>query len=107
MGLWAVTMARHAASDTWNRCKMGSCAGRDLVRQSVGRKTLGGGIRPLNAGSMDGVDATVQFQERLDRVAKDTEGVLDRLLASQPPREEIGRPARLLEAMRYASLGAG
>jgi farnesyl diphosphate synthase len=53
------------------------------------------------------VDATAQFQDRVNSVAKDTEALLDRLLAPGPVPEEVGRPGRLLEAMRYASLGAG
>jgi farnesyl diphosphate synthase len=53
------------------------------------------------------VNAVAQFQERLNEVAKDTEVVLDRLLTPDPAGHELGRPARLLEAMRYASLGAG
>ncbi len=51
--------------------------------------------------------ATAQFQDRLNQVAKDTEALLDRLLGAALLGEEIGRPARLLESMRYASLGAG
>ena len=53
------------------------------------------------------MDAVAQFQERLNEVAKDTEVVLDRLLTPDPAGHELGRPPRLLEAMRYASLGAG
>jgi len=53
------------------------------------------------------VDAITHFQECLNQVAKDTEIVLDRLLAPEPASEEIRRPPRLLQAMRYASLGAG
>jgi len=53
------------------------------------------------------VDATAQFQERLNQVAKDTEGLLDKLLGQAPVSDELARPARLLDAMRYASLGAG
>ncbi|HEY7302452.1 MAG TPA: farnesyl diphosphate synthase [Xanthobacteraceae bacterium] len=48
-----------------------------------------------------------QFQQRLDRVAKETEALLDTLLVAQPARGEVERPQRLLDAMRYASLGAG
>jgi farnesyl diphosphate synthase len=55
----------------------------------------------------DGVDATVQFQDRLNGVAKDIEALLDRLLEPGLAAEELGRPPRLREAMRYASLGAG
>jgi farnesyl diphosphate synthase len=53
------------------------------------------------------VDAAVQFQERLNAVAKDAEGLLDRLLGQTLAWDELARPARLLDAMRYASLGAG
>jgi farnesyl diphosphate synthase len=53
------------------------------------------------------VNATAQFQDRLNQVAKDSETLLDRLLGSSLLGGEIGRPARLLEAMRYAGLGAG
>ncbi|MCX5496302.1 polyprenyl synthetase family protein [Kaistia dalseonensis] len=35
------------------------------------------------------------------------EAVLDRLLALEPAPGEIARPARLIEAMRYAALGGG
>jgi farnesyl diphosphate synthase len=54
-----------------------------------------------------GLDIEAVFGDRLGQVANDTEAVLDRLLASAPVEEERARPARLLEAMRYASLGGG
>jgi len=54
-----------------------------------------------------GVDIETVFQDRLGQVAHDTETLLDRLLASTPVEGERARPARLLEAMRYASLGGG
>jgi farnesyl diphosphate synthase len=47
------------------------------------------------------------FLARLDAVAADTEAVLDRLLSAAPAPGEMSRPARLIEAMRYASLGGG
>ena len=47
------------------------------------------------------------FLSRLDAVAKDIEILLERLLASTPAAGETSRPARLLEAMRYSSLGGG
>jgi len=53
------------------------------------------------------VDATAQFQDRLNQVAKDAELLLDQLLGPAPASDELARPARLLDAMRYASLGAG
>ena len=52
-------------------------------------------------------DIEAVFQDRLSQVAHDTEGLLDRLLASAVLDGERARPARLLEAMRYASLGGG
>ena len=53
------------------------------------------------------MNATAQFQDRLNQVAKDSETLLDRLLGATLLAGETGRPARLLEAMRYAALGAG
>jgi farnesyl diphosphate synthase len=53
------------------------------------------------------VDATAQFQDRLNQVAKDAESLLDQLFGSTLASDELARPARLLDAMRYASLGAG
>src|SRR3954467_12707338 len=47
------------------------------------------------------------FLSRLNAVASDVEGLLDRLLAPALAEGEIARPDRLLEAMRYASLGGG
>jgi farnesyl diphosphate synthase len=63
--------------------------------------------RPEGLNHEDEVNATAQFQDRLNQVAKDCETLLDRLLGSSLLGGEIGRPARLLEAMRYAGLGAG
>src|SRR5713101_518227 len=53
------------------------------------------------------IDATELFKQRLDQAAADTESLLDTLLAAEPLAGERMRPARLLEAMRYASLGGG
>jgi farnesyl diphosphate synthase len=53
------------------------------------------------------VNATAQFQDRLNQVAKEIEVLLDRLLGKEPAGGELGRPPRLLDSMRYASLGAG
>ena len=47
------------------------------------------------------------FLSRLDAVAADIEVLLDRLLAATPEPGELSRPARLIEAMRYASLNGG
>jgi farnesyl diphosphate synthase len=48
-----------------------------------------------------------RFQRRLGEIARDTHALLDRLLGPQPLEGERARPARLVEAMRYASLGGG
>jgi farnesyl diphosphate synthase len=53
------------------------------------------------------VDVEAIFQDRLGAVAQEAEALLDRLLAAAPVDGERARPARLLEAMRYASLGGG
>ena len=47
------------------------------------------------------------FAARLDATAQDIEDVLDRLVSATPVEGEISRPARLVEAMRYASLNGG
>ena len=47
------------------------------------------------------------FLARLDLVASDINILLDGLLAPVPAEGECSRPARLLEAMRYASLDGG
>jgi farnesyl diphosphate synthase len=53
------------------------------------------------------VDATAQFQDRLNQIAKDAESLLDQLFGKALANDELARPPRLLDAMRYASLGAG
>jgi farnesyl diphosphate synthase len=47
------------------------------------------------------------FLPRLNAVASDMEDLLDRLLGAAPVDGEIARPSRLIDAMRYASLGGG
>src|SRR6202789_1714543 len=47
------------------------------------------------------------FLQHLDAAAKEIESVLEKLLSTAPLEGELSRPARLLEAMRYASLGGG
>jgi farnesyl diphosphate synthase len=54
-----------------------------------------------------GVEPEAVFQDRLGRIAHDTQALLDRLLGASPVEGERARPARLIEAMRYASLGGG
>jgi len=52
-------------------------------------------------------DADATFRKRLDKAAADIESLLDRLLGPKAADGERMRPARVLEAMRYASLGGG
>jgi farnesyl diphosphate synthase len=47
------------------------------------------------------------FLTRLDAVASETEALLETLLAATPAAGELGRPPRLLDSMRYVSLGGG
>jgi len=47
------------------------------------------------------------FLARLDAVAADTEALLKALLDADPAKGELSRPARLMAAMRYSSLGGG
>src|ERR1700743_700296 len=47
------------------------------------------------------------FAKRLDQTAEDTEALLARLLSDTVLPDEIARPKRLMDAMRYSSLGGG
>jgi farnesyl diphosphate synthase len=47
------------------------------------------------------------FLARLDAAAKEIESLLEKLLSADPIAGELGRPARLIDAMRYSSLGGG
>ena len=47
------------------------------------------------------------FQQRLTDIANDTEAALDRLLGPDSRTGERARPAHLMEAMRYSTLGGG
>ncbi len=47
------------------------------------------------------------FAARLDAAARDVESLLDQVLTATPSEGEILRPARLVEAMRRASLAGG
>ena len=63
--------------------------------------------RSSRSKSSAAADAGDRFRKSLEQVAADTESLLDRLLVAKPLPGERIRPARLLEAMRYASLGGG
>ena len=47
------------------------------------------------------------FSARLDAAASDVERLLDQLLSTAPATGETARPKRLIEAVRYATLGGG
>ena len=47
------------------------------------------------------------FATRLDRTAEETEALLAKLLGDATLPDEIARPKRLMDAMRYSSLGGG
>jgi farnesyl diphosphate synthase len=51
--------------------------------------------------------ALSDFAKRLDQTADDTEALLANLLSDALLPGEIARPKRLIEAMRYSSLGGG
>ena len=51
--------------------------------------------------------APSDFTKRLDQTAEDTETLLAELLSDTLLPDEIARPKRLIEAMRYSSLGGG
>jgi farnesyl diphosphate synthase len=51
--------------------------------------------------------APSDFAKRLDQTADDTETLLAELLSDALLPDEIARPKRLIEAMRYSSLGGG
>ncbi|MGJ5082189.1 polyprenyl synthetase family protein [Bradyrhizobium sp. HKCCYLS3013] len=47
------------------------------------------------------------FTQRLDKTAEETEALLGELLGDAPLADEIIRPKRLIESMRYSSLNGG
>jgi farnesyl diphosphate synthase len=49
----------------------------------------------------------LDFAKRLDKTAEETEALLGQLLADKLETDEITRPKRLMEAMRYSTLGGG
>ncbi|UFZ02395.1 polyprenyl synthetase family protein [Bradyrhizobium ontarionense] len=51
--------------------------------------------------------ALTDFTQRLDKTAEETEALLGELLGDAPMADEIARPKRLIESMRYSSLGGG
>ena len=55
---------------------------------------------------MNGMPQT-DFARRLDQTAEDTETLLSKLLSDTVLPDETARPKRLVEAIRYSSLGGG
>jgi farnesyl diphosphate synthase len=51
--------------------------------------------------------ASIDFANRLEPAAEETEALLGQLLSDALLPDEIARPKRLMEAMRYSSLGGG
>jgi farnesyl diphosphate synthase len=58
-------------------------------------------------GLTERADMEARFQHRLSEVAHETQTLLDNLLGPTAMEQERARPTRLVEAMRYASLGGG
>src|SRR5438270_2741912 len=56
---------------------------------------------------MTTMTASIDFAKRLDRTAEETEALLAKLLSDTLLPDEIARPKRLMDAMRYSSLGGG
>ncbi len=71
----------------------------------VTAKTSAGRPRAPAQAAPSNTDAW--FAARLAAAARATERLLDRILSHKPARGEIARPRRLIEAMRYATLGGG
>lgn len=61
----------------------------------------------MSAGARTRPQIQSQFEQRLGAVAGLCENALVALLSGEPLATEFARPARLLEAMRHASLGGG
>jgi farnesyl diphosphate synthase len=61
---------------------------------------------PASAATID-PGATSAFPSRLAAIAAQIEALLDDLLGRAPANGEAARPARLLDAMRYATLSGG
>src|ERR1700748_1021182 len=49
----------------------------------------------------------LDFAKRLDKTAEETEALLGKLMSDALEADEITRPKRLMDAMRYSSLGGG
>src|SRR3954454_8644822 len=66
-------------------------------------------VRPTFSGAclMTPPTASADFAKRLDQTAEETEALLGTLVSDTPLTDEIARPKRLMDAMRYSSLAGG
>ena len=80
------------------------------AKSGISRRDAAGEGSPARIKIPDVADEAKQdgaFVARLSAAANDTEALLDRLLSPARIEGEIRRPRRLIDAMRYASLGGG
>ena len=61
----------------------------------------------MSTGASTKDTAARDFAAKLDQTADDTEAVLTKVLGDGVLPDEIARPKRLMDAMRYSSLGGG
>ena len=61
----------------------------------------------MSTGASTKDTAARDFAAKLDQTADDTEAVLTKVLSDGVLPDEIARPKRLMDAMRYSSLGGG
>jgi farnesyl diphosphate synthase len=82
----------------------------ERAKSGISRRDAAGERSPARIKMPDVADDATQdaaFLARLSAAANDTEALLDRLLSPARIEGEILRPKRLIDAMRYASLGGG
>jgi farnesyl diphosphate synthase len=80
------------------------------AKKGMSQPSAAGEDSPVRTDIRDGGRGAQQdasFMARLGAAADDIEGLLDRLLSPARIEGEILRPKRLIDAMRYASLGGG
>src|SRR5215469_4789441 len=80
------------------------------AKKGVSRPSPAGESAPVRIETPEGGSGAQQdasFMTRLGAAANDIEGLLDRLMSPARIEGEILRPKRLIDAMRYASLGGG
>src|SRR5690349_3029095 len=86
----------------WPGCaELTSAAPSTIVRRQSGP------IPGTVLGAMMTTGLAADFAKRLDQTADDTEALLAQLLSDALLSDEIARPKRLMDAMRYSSLNGG